>query len=166
MYWYATRCRPCHLISIGTPTERFLQKINKTESCWLWTGGLDKLGYGVVWNGEKLKKAHRFHWELINGKVPYGMNILHECDVRNCVRIDHLRIGTQLDNIMDRCKRGRSASGEKHPRAILSENEVRLIRNSYKPRSCEFSSKELAKKFGVSKHTIHCIIYRKSWKRI
>lgn len=31
-----------------TVQERFFQKVNKTESCWLWTGALNSRGYGSL----------------------------------------------------------------------------------------------------------------------
>jgi hypothetical protein len=32
---------------IGTVEERFLDKVEKTDNCWLWTGSLVTKGYGA-----------------------------------------------------------------------------------------------------------------------
>lgn len=50
--------------------------------------------------------------------------------------------------------------GEKHPRSVLSENDVRYIRQS------EESQRVLAKKFGVSNPAIFYARNGKSWKHL
>lgn len=50
-------------------------------------------------NGKKVQ-AHRWAWELINGKIPTGLVIDHICSNRKCVSIDHLRAVTQQVNIL------------------------------------------------------------------
>jgi hypothetical protein len=57
-------------------------------------------GYSrITANGKKIQ-AHRWAWELINGKIPVGLVIDHICRNRKCVAIDHLRAVTQQENIM------------------------------------------------------------------
>ena len=73
------------------PEERFWEKVEKTETCWLWTAAKYPGGYGVFGIHPKvMKAAHRFSWELANGPIPEGLWVLHKCDVRHCVRPDHL----------------------------------------------------------------------------
>jgi hypothetical protein len=38
------------------------------------------------------------------------MVIMHTCDVRDCYRYDHLRLGTVADNQRDMAEKGRSTS--------------------------------------------------------
>ena len=101
------------------PSEaRFWAKVELTlDGCWLWTGSktgpgpYTTGGYGTVyWRGEYLL-AHRVMWELANGPIPEGMHVLHRCDVRNCVRPDHLFLGTHQDNMADMARKGRAVSG-------------------------------------------------------
>lgn len=71
--------------------ERFWTKVNKSNDCWLWTAAIAKTtGYGHFIT----TYAHRFAWELANGKIPSGMHVLHRCDNRHCVKLDHLFIGS------------------------------------------------------------------------
>lgn len=57
-------------------------------------------GYRKVLINSKLIRAHRWAWELVNGKIPEGLVIDHLCRNRACVAVDHLRVVTQRENIM------------------------------------------------------------------
>jgi DNA-binding XRE family transcriptional regulator len=62
--------------------------------------------------------------------------------------------------------RGNKANlkGEDHGRAKLTEKKVKEIRQEYD--FGEFTQKELAKQFGVSKPTIWAIVNRKIWMHV
>jgi len=87
----------------GTPTwhrptaeERFWASVNKTESCWLWTGApTESGGYGVInivrAAGKQPYGAHRFSYELLVGPIEPGMQIDHICHTPLCVNPEHLR---------------------------------------------------------------------------
>lgn len=91
-----------------TDSERakFEKHILKTQTCWIWIGS-KSCGYGVFSsdNGVRLR-AHRVSWEMANGcEVPPGLLICHHCDVRDCVRPEHLYAGTYADNNVDTYRR-------------------------------------------------------------
>ena len=94
--------------SLSGKIEIFWSQVNKTKSCWLWTGRITNKGYGISAriNGEV--RAHRVAWTLTDGPTPKGLNVLHQCDVRNCVR--HLFLGTIADNQQDAKLKGRLRS--------------------------------------------------------
>lgn len=105
--------------------ERFLEKVNKdgptmahmATPCWVWMATKDQQGYGHFWpKGKKVVKAHRFSYEMANGLIPEGLEILHECDFPSCVNPAHLRPGTHTDNMRDMEAKGRRtpATGKKH----------------------------------------------------
>lgn len=89
-----------------------------TESgCRIWTGTNGNRGYGQTKHRQRNYSAHRAMWVAMYGPVPPHVFVCHRCDVRCCVRLDHLFLGTVLDNNQDRARKGRSAK----PRAEAIE---------------------------------------------
>ena len=86
-----------------TAAERFLVKVRKTESCWLWTGPVFG-GYGqfqpCVTGMNRSCFAHRFSYELFIGPIPEGLVLDHLCRVRLCVNPVHLEPVTQSENML------------------------------------------------------------------
>src|SRR5215471_12210203 len=95
-------------IGVVPLADRFWAKVAKSESCWLWRGGVNPGGYGTIFDPTKghVVSAHRVAWKLTYGSYP-ELFVLHTCDVRHCVRPDHLWLGTQLDNMRDCSVKGR-----------------------------------------------------------
>lgn len=91
--------------------ERFWGRVNKTETCWLWTGGTTTNGYGRIYlirgGSWKAVSAHRLSYELAFGRIPDGLCVLHHCDNPPCVNPAHLYAGTMTDNNRDMNSRGR-----------------------------------------------------------
>lgn len=85
-----------------SPEMSFDARVQKDVSgCWLWTGFVDRKGYGVIGvGGRKLSKAHRFSYERFVGPVPDGMQLDHLCRVRNCVNPSHLEPVTNRENVI------------------------------------------------------------------
>jgi hypothetical protein len=136
--------------------ERFWKRVNKTATCWLWTGPPHgNNGYGVTCRHGKVQKAHVVAYELTHGSVPEGRKVLHKCDTPLCVRPDHLFIGSQRDNALDMLRKGRATY------AKLSFDVVRKIRTDLKHGT---SGVELSKKYNVSKSTISMIKNNLIWK--
>ena len=94
--------------TITDPAIRFWRHVDKSGNCWIWTASRYPNGYGVFGISRKsLMSAHRYSWTLANGEIPPGICVLHRCDVRTCVRPDHLFLGTQQDNLADMTEKGR-----------------------------------------------------------
>lgn len=86
---------------------KFWKNVKITDSCWEWQRGTNSKGYGAVKIQNKTYSAHRVSWTLFNGDIPEGMFVCHHCDNPKCVNPEHLFIGTQKDNMQDKCKKGR-----------------------------------------------------------
>jgi hypothetical protein len=141
--------------------DRFFSKVNKTDACWLWTGGISVLGYGQFNLQKKSYKAHRFSWLLAGNTIPEGHVVRHTCRNRHCVNPGHLENGTQKQNIADMVRDGTAPIGNKHGRSKLTDDEVRAIRARHTE-----NQRKLAKEFGVCQATITNIILRQRWKHL
>lgn len=88
--------------------ERFFEKVDKDGAggCWLWRGTILKDGYGAFKLDHRTVRAHRMAWYLTHGEWP-ELLVLHRCDVRACVRPEHLFLGTARDNLQDASRKGR-----------------------------------------------------------
>jgi hypothetical protein len=82
-------------------SERFEKSYKKVGDCKLWKNYLDKDGYGHFYFRKKKRRAHRVAYFMHYGAIPSGMVIDHLCKNRNCVSIEHLRLITIAENILD-----------------------------------------------------------------
>jgi len=135
-----------------TPSERLWSRVVKTDECWLWTGTITTSGYGQLSRGrhaEGYVAAHRLAWELTHGPVPTGLWVLHHCDVRNCVRPDHLFLGTTTDNMRDMAQKGRQRGHPPFKTHILSREY--LVREYFQRGR---SSVDIAREHGLSSRAV------------
>jgi len=145
------------------PFERFqMRKKTLDGACIRWGPTAGANGYGTFWNGKRTIKAHRASWIFSRGEIPKGLYVLHKCDVRDCINIDHLWLGTCKDNTADMIKKGRAAYGEKHPKAKLTNIDVKNIRSLVG----KIYQKDIALRFGVSATVIRRIAQRKIWRNV
>lgn len=154
--------------------ERFIKKTgNKLENgCIEWKACVLGNGYGRFQVGGKCKLAHRVAYGLFKGKIPEGQNVLHKCDNRKCVNVDHLFLGTAKDNAVDRKEknRGFKPNGLNNPNIKLSLQEVKkiqkLLEKGEKLREElkeHYTHKAIAKKFNVNRVTVLVIATKKHW---
>jgi hypothetical protein len=112
-----------------TDEERFWAKVDKTDSCWLWTAGASE-GYGrfrVSRPTRRTLAAHRVAYEWLVGPIPDGLQLDHLCRNPSCVNPDHLEPVTNRENgrrgikgeLTTHCPQGHPYSGVNlyvHPR--------------------------------------------------
>ena len=157
--------------------QRYIPEPN--TGCWLWTGYVDKDGYGIFCTGSKQSKtqrnikAHRLAFELFCGPIPDEKLVCHKCDNPSCVNPEHLFTGTPADNVADMVRKGRRRDGGKaHPgdkngNAKLTASDVAFIRKAHiaNSRKGPNSTSFLASKFGVGSSAIQRIAFERSWKK-
>lgn len=139
--------------------------------CWLWGFSVNFFGYGILKARQlspKIVTAHRASYWLFNGPFDLTMHVLHKCDTPCCVNPEHLFLGTHIENIADRTRKGRSAKnsfpGTKSATAKITEEIALQIRSEYS--SGFLNQYELAKKYGVNQPSISYVISRKTWKHV
>lgn len=132
--------------------------------CWLWMGAVaGGTGYGVTRRDGKPIGAHRLAFALANGEAPKGMDVCHRCDVRICLNPAHLFAGTRAENLADMRRKGRAndPKGVRHPKAKLTEEDVRAVRRAL---AVGGSLTDLGRQYGVAAQTISSIKSGRNWK--
>ena len=140
------------------------------ENCIEFQGYKNKDGYGRKHSGGKMYLAHRLSYckaKNIDIKEIDGLVVMHVCDNPPCVNPEHLKLGTNQDNVDDKMKKGRHASnpntrGEAHGRAKLTSDDVLRIREAVKFKT----QKEVGKIFGISNQHVSDIARRKKWAHL
>ncbi len=113
---------------------RFWSFVQKGDGCWAWTGATFRGGYGAFRRQGKICHAHRVSYELANGTIEghvpghpeLEVVVMHRCDNPNCVRPDHLELGTDADNIADMWRKGRGSKGAKHGAAVKAAHRRKV----------------------------------------
>lgn len=179
---------PGHDPRYASLTERFWRRVDRDQQgCWLWKGTTIGHGYGSLANKGRPVYAHRLSWEIHYGPIPPGIFVCHHCDVRNCVRPDHLFLGTHLDNVRDMLSKGRMgqqihperypkgdahysrtqpqrlARGEHNANSKITEDDVRTIRAR---RAAGETMVSLGAEYGMSPTAIMFIVKRRNWAHV
>lgn len=153
--------------------EHFRQRLVPEGECLVWTGRTYRRGYGRVRIDGHERAVHRVAWMMVHGAIPEGLLVCHRCDNPPCCRVDHLFLGTMLDNARDSKAKGRTLTGKRNKggappgsrcgAAKLTEADIPKIRVL----AIEgVSQREIGRRFGVTQKTIWPIIHRKTWKHV
>lgn len=152
---------------------RFWSKVNKNGTipvhhpelgpCWEWMGGGNGKGYGQVRINYRQMGTHQVAWELMHGRVPRDLWVLHKCNNPNCMNPDHLFLGTAKDNTSDMIRKNRRrpymgySTGTK--RHHLTAEEILTLKTRYANGE---SQTALARDFDVSRVTVSNILKGKT----
>ena len=149
---------------VHTLKDILITNIKIFNNCWEWQGTKTTDGYGIFYHDKIIYYTHRLSYELFVDKIPDGLQILHSCDNPCCINPEHLRVGTNYDNVQDRQAKNRQAKGISHGRHKLTENEVLEIKRLYS--TGKYTQQELSDNFNMSRSHICNIINNKFWKHI
>jgi hypothetical protein len=110
-----------------------------------------------------LAQVHSIVAREFLGVKPIGLEVCHNNGNPADNRPSNLRYDTHKNNMSDRLAHGTSPIGERHPRARLTESDVRDIRTSH-ANGTNFH--ELAARYGLKYGSIYNIIRRQSWRHV
>ena len=145
-----------------THTEIVAYEIGLATSdseCLLTTAHVDRFGYGRI----KVDGRHRrIHQLVLEEKLGYdlrtGEQANHTCHRRDCIRPEHLYVGTHRDNMRDMVHAGHSHIPKK-----LSARKVVEIRSR---RAAGDLLATLAAAYDVSVMTISSIVRKETWAHL
>ncbi len=149
--------------------ERFLTHVSVGVECWEWIGARKRgqgpaPGYGVIRRKDgKFVGAHRVAYELWIGEIPVKHVVMHTCDNPPCVNPEHLRCGTQTENMKDRDAKGRLKRAIKRIPKKLDADRVRAMRLLM---DAGMSQRQAGNRFGCSQVMARLIHKRLSWAHI
>lgn len=155
--------------------ELFWSKVDKSrghgpwKDCWVWTAGQkNPEGYGgfYVRQVDNTVTCHKLAFLIAHNfglhDLPKGVVVRHLCNNPQCVRPDHLAIGTHKDNSQDMVKAGNSIHGEKNWRCSVTAETVYAIRADWMTGG--FSQTELAKKYDTTLSVVQAVVTNRTWK--
>jgi len=142
------------------PEMRFWEQVDKSGSCWLWTGATFR-GYGRIFltvNGKGFTTGvHRYAYKLLVGDLPDDLQLDHTCHStavalglcaggetclhRACVNPDHLepvtaKVNTRRGNTIQRANLSKTHCNHGHE--YTEENTYRVKgRNGSDARQCK-----------------------------
>lgn len=133
---------------------------DRTTNCWVYLGRKQ--------DGPKLYCMHRKAWRAVNGPIPKGYWVLHNCDNGACIRPTHLYLGTPVDNTQDALDRQRTSSpvsrrGVSNINAKLTDGIVYDMRSAH---AAGLSQRALAQKHALDRKTVHDILFGITWTHV
>lgn len=152
-----------------TPKVGKPYKLKGKNLKWL----IDKYGYANIMlsiNGKQQQhRIGRLVLQVFIGEPPGDK---HQCNHKDGNplnnSVENLEWTTPKENINHSFKKlGRKpTSGEKINTAKLTEQQVRFIRENHKSNDKKFGARALARKLGVSHHTILGVVKKRYWKDV
>lgn len=138
---------------------RFWAKVDKHKfgtKCWMWTGARTPAGYGVLLVRGRRWLAHRFSFALKHGTESLGDDhlVAHVCQVRACVRPDHLR------------QRDRAAQPKVRPRGAAPKLTAAAVREIRSVATTLEGECAMMLKHGISQSYLKSVVQRKYWRHV
>ena len=163
--------------------ERFWSKIDVRgeNECWPWIAkAKSQAGYGVLKHksGRNII-ASRLSCNIAHGEPPHPTaKSLHSCDNPPCCNPNHLRWGTQKENVSDMVERQRASKPPvnfpgrhtgKMPKGAalhnqsLTEDQAREI---FRLHMSNHNVSQISEKTGITKHVVADVCRGRSWRHL
>lgn len=112
--WESKTCKPCYTARQREQSremfdsvdywvaywKRFWSRVEKTPTCWVWTGARLPNGYGCVSFKCQRLLAHRVSFTSMKREIEPQLVLDHLCRNPSCVRPTHLEVVTQRENTL------------------------------------------------------------------
>lgn len=156
--------------------KRFFDKIDKSDSCWNWSGAIrsKRTGYGAFKYLGKVVDAHRVSWMIHFGDIPDGLLVCHKCDNRRCVNPAHLFLGTNSDNSIDAFNKGRVSvpdgkrfrNGHRPSNSVIDDDLCAKIKSAIVNRPQGKTLSDIAEEFNVKYQAVRDISSNRTYRSI
>lgn len=142
--------------------------VRDDNNCLIWQLCKTEKGYPIYSINKQPKKVHRLVCALIYGQPTGNKNhALHSCDNPSCINPDHLRWGSNQDNIDDKIARNRHKTspqfGKNNPMAKLSDSIVLEIRQL---KAARVRIADIAAAYGIAEVTVRKVSTGERWGHI
>lgn len=134
------------------------------DDCLLWPFAT-AFGYGKIFVEGRLRTVSRLVCEHANGPPPTPRHeAAHQCGRgrEGCVTKRHLSWKTSAENKADKVAHGTDNRGARHPMAVLTEGQVRMILRL----KGRLSQRKIAELVGVGQPQISFIHSGKAWAHL
>lgn len=134
----------------------------QAHECWPWQRSLGVSGYPAVWVNSIEYCATRIAYLDYYGQQPGEQMVCHSCDNPVCMNPNHFFLGNHDDNMADRQRKGRQYKGERHHRAILTEQDAIEIFNLKGKETCT----SIAARKNCSRSAVKAIWQGVNWSHV
>lgn len=127
--------------------ERFMKYIGEQDAvtgCLPWIGNVTNRGYGRIFYQGKSVRTHRLLYAALHGEIT-GL-VMHLCNNRLCANPDHLKDGTQIENLAFRSLCGNYHGTQNHA-CKLSTEQVREVQRLIA--QGQLSQEKIGQMFGI-----------------
>lgn len=127
------------------------------------------INVGLIKESKKVRRTsvHRLVAVAFIDRIPGKEFVNHINGIKNDNRVENLEWCTKKENSRHSFDNGLQVNpkGQEHHWAKLTEEDVLKIRNTYKPNGV-YTTKRLAKEYGISNTNIKDIVNRKIWTHL
>ena len=95
----------CRKATLKQRLRKQIQKQDRPNGCWLWTGARTADGHGAIHVLGETTYVHRLAYELWVGPIPEGLWVLHRCNTPLCCHPKHLYASKNKANLEERLLR-------------------------------------------------------------
>jgi hypothetical protein len=135
-------------------SEAYELRVVRTDGCWGWIG-YTNFGYPMI----SSTKIHRWSLEQKLGrKLNSDEQCRHLCGNRLCTNPEHLDIGSQSDNELDKQRHfnGKFGSSSKYKLTAEDAEQIRKLRGT-------LFQREIAEMFNITQMMVSRIQTGKAW---